>query len=224
MSISETIPGHLTLRDYAHRELVAMIVSGQLTMGDAIEERVMLERLNVSRTPFREAISTLEKQGLVEIRRYRGCSVRFFDAAEVDDLYQLRKVLEGFAIRLAAERITPAELADCGAILDRGIAALERSDMPAYGQHDKAFHDKIATIARNHALIDALGRIALQIQMCRVVANKRAGFVTHAALERDAILEALRNRDGLTAERLMHEHIESARVAVMEWIAHPKVR
>src|SRR5262245_15354514 len=86
---SMNAPRHLTLRERIYEELVRMIVSGDLPSGAPIDERMLVERLAVSRTPFREAIGTLEKEGLVEIRPYRGFFVRSFSREQINDLYEL---------------------------------------------------------------------------------------------------------------------------------------
>lgn len=208
-----------TRRERIYSELVSMIMSGELSMGEAIDEKVLIERLSVSRTPFREAIGTLEKQGLIEIRAYKGFFVRSFSAEEIGDLYDLRAVLESFAVRLAVSRLRNIDLPVFEAILDGAVNALTRGDMVEYAARDRAFHETIATLSSNHALVDALSRLALQIQMCRVVANQGEDFPQRAAQERDEILDALRKRDAERASALMEKHILDVKGAVLEWLS-----
>jgi DNA-binding GntR family transcriptional regulator len=208
-------PRHLTLRERIYEELVRMIVSGDLPSGAPIDERMLVERLAVSRTPFREAIGTLEKEGLVEIRPYRGFFVRSFSREQINDLYELRKRLECFAVELAVPRFGEDDLAALARLLDQAVAALERRDMPAYAAHDKAFHEMIAEKSGNHALIETLSRLSLQIQICRVIANESRDFAERAAAERDRILAAFRARDVDAAARLMREHISDVQGAVL---------
>jgi DNA-binding GntR family transcriptional regulator len=87
-------PRHLTLRERIYEEIVRMIVSGELPSGTPLDEKALTEKLQVSRTPFREALGTLAKEGLIEIIPYRGFYVRSFSRKEVEDLYELRKTLE----------------------------------------------------------------------------------------------------------------------------------
>jgi DNA-binding GntR family transcriptional regulator len=208
-------PRHLTLRERIYEEIVRMIVSGELPSGAALDERALTERLAVSRTPFREAIGTLAKEGLVEIRPYRGFYVRTFTAKEIEDLYELRKTLESMAARLAVQRMTEADIDRFAAMLDEGVAALQRRDMALYADRDREFHQTIARLSDNLALIETLGRLDLQIQICRLVANESDDFARRAAQERDRILQAFRARDAEAAARLMHEHIADVQSAVM---------
>ncbi len=210
---------HLTLRERIHDEIVRMIVSGELPPGASLDERALVERLSVSRTPFREAIGTLAKEGLIEIRPYRGFNVRSFTPKEVNDLYELRKTLEGLAIRLAVANISNRDIIKLEEMLDAGVTALRDGDMAGYAEHDRAFHETIAELSDNHALVDALSRLSLQIQICRVFANQSPELAERAARERDAILGALRQRDAAAAERLMIEHITDVQRAVIERLA-----
>ncbi len=206
---------HLTLRERIYEEVVRLIVSGELPSGAPIDERAMIARLDVSRTPFREAIGTLAKEGLVEIKPYRGFYVRSFTPKEINDLYDLRKTLESMAARLAVARLTSEHIAKFETLLNDGVAALKRRDLEAYAASDREFHGLIAQCSDNAALIETLARLDLQIQICRLIANEDRGLAERAAAERDAILTAFRNRDAEAAAQLIHAHISDVQSAVM---------
>jgi len=209
-------PRHLTLRERIYEEIVRMIVSGELPSGTALDEKVLTEKLQVSRTPFREALGTLAKEGLIEIRPYRGFFVRSFSRQETEDLYELRKVLECFAVELAVPQMSDRHIAGFEKLLDEGVEALHRGDMETYGARDRAFHETIAELSGNAALIETLSRLALQIQVGRTIANESKDFAERAARERDEILAAFRKRDIGRARGLMHTHISDVQRAVME--------
>ena len=120
---------HLTLRERIYEEIVRMIVSGELPSGAPLDEKALTEKLRVSRTPFREALGTLSKEGLIEIKPYRGFFVRSFSKKETEDLYELRKTLECFAVELAVPQMSDRHIADFERILDEAIAALKADDM-----------------------------------------------------------------------------------------------
>ena len=206
-----------TLRNRTYETLLGLIVSGELPPGAPLDERALTERL--SRTPFREAVAVLASEGLVDIRPYRGFSVHRPTAKEIDDLYQLRRALESFAIRLAVENVSNADIARLAATLDAAVSALEQGDLDAYGAHDAAFHAAIARLSGNEPLLEVLERLALRIQMGRAIANRSARFAADAAAERDAILAALRARDADRAAALMDAHIAHVQRAVREGMA-----
>ncbi|GLQ53360.1 GntR family transcriptional regulator [Devosia nitrariae] len=209
-------PRHQTLRERIYSEIVRLIVSGELPSGAPIDERAMISRLDVSRTPFREAIGTLAKEGLVEIKPYRGFYVRSFTPGEISDLYELRKTLECFATRLAVPRMTDADIVTFERILNEAVEALRERDMEVYAERDREFHQLVATTSENAALVETLARLDLQIQICRLIANESRDLAERAAEERDQILSAFRNKDAERAAELMFDHISDVQAAVME--------
>ena len=206
-------PRHLTLRERIYEEIVRLIVAGELPSGAPIDEKELTEKLQVSRTPFREAIGTLAKEGLIEIKPYRGFFVRSFTRKEIDDLYELRKTLECFAVELAVPRMSDRDIAGLEKVLDAAVEALRNRDMGTYGLRDREFHETIAERSENAALIETLSRLALQIQICRTIANESKEFAERAAKERDDILKALRARDAAAASALMRAHISDVQSA-----------
>ena len=115
---------HGTLNQQVYARLRDMITSGELGIGTQIEERVLADEMGVSRTPLREAIGQLSNEEIIEYRPYRGNFVRNFTAKQVNDLYEVRKVLESLAIRLAIRKITQEHIEEIRAILDDVRVAL----------------------------------------------------------------------------------------------------
>jgi DNA-binding GntR family transcriptional regulator len=207
---------HVTLRERIYEEIVRMIISGELPSGTPLDEKALTEKLQVSRTPFREALGTLAKEGLIEIKPYRGFFVRSFSRKETEDLYELRKTLECMAVELAVPHMSDVHIAQFERLLDDAVAALKRGDMVTYGQRDRAFHETIAELSGNAALIETLSRLALQVQIGRSIANQSREFARRAATERDEILAAFRKRDIKKASALMRAHITDVQTAVLE--------
>src|SRR6202790_634645 len=99
-----------TLRERIYEEVVRLILSGELPSGGWVDEKQVIHKLRVSRTPFREAIGILAKGGLVEIKPYRGLYVRSFSRNETADLYELYKRLECFAVELAVPQMSDRDI------------------------------------------------------------------------------------------------------------------
>lgn len=204
-----------TLNHSIYETLRQMIADGTLVTGSRIDERAISEQLGVSRTPLREAIAKLAKEGLVEQRPYRGNFVRAFSRKQVDDLYETRMVLEGLAARRAVANLTDEALAELTAILDDIQEALSRLDMEAFSAADQRFHATIAHLSGNETVIESLERLRAQVQLVRMAANRDPGLVERTARERPEILAALRDRDADRAGRLMEEHIDGVRQTVL---------
>src|SRR5258707_15515396 len=133
-----------TLRERIYEEVVRLIVSGELPSGGWLNEKQVIDRLRVSRTPFREAIGILAKGGLVEIKPYRGFYVRSFSRSETADLYEFFKRLECFAVELAVPQMSDRDIGQFENILSEAVVALQRADLKTYALRDREFYENIA--------------------------------------------------------------------------------
>ena len=198
---------HQTLVERIHERLSAMLAAGELVPGSRLDERALADAMRVSRTPLREAIGRLTREGLVEHRPYRGAFVRTLSATEVSEIYEVRRVLEGLAVRLAVPLLTDADIDEVHAALEATERTLAGGDLVGYAAADQRFHDLFIRVAGNGTLSETLARLRLQIQSIRLVANRDPTIVARTAVERPLIVAALEARDAETAARLMEEHI-----------------
>jgi DNA-binding GntR family transcriptional regulator len=192
------------------RILRTEIFSGELKPGEPLPERLLAEQLGVSRTPVREALFTLQSEGLVELTPNRGATVRTLTSQDITQIYSLRQVLEAYAAREAAQTRTRQDLdalEDAHAKLERITASGEAADQALA---DLAFHTTIS---------EATGFRLLQTIMGQVLAftvSYRSNFAyppdrSAAVLaEHRAILDALSAQDADLAERLMRDHVTSS--------------
>src|SRR3977135_646944 len=157
-------PRKRPLGERIYEEGVRLILAGELPRGGWVDEKRVIDKLRVSRTPFREAIGILAKGGLVEIKPYRGFYVRSFSRNETADLYELYKRLECFAVELAVPQMSDRDIRRFENILLEAVVALQRGDMKTYAVRDREFCEAVAGQSANSALIEALARFALQIQ------------------------------------------------------------
>src|SRR6266436_9811104 len=169
-----------TLRERICEEVVHLILSGELPSDGWLDEKQVIHKLRVSRTPFREAIGILAKGGLVEIKPYRGFYVRSFSRNETADLYELYKRLECFAVELAVPQMSDRDIRRVENILIEAVIALQRGDMKTYAMREREFCETIAEQSGNSALIEALALVALQIQLCGTITNMSREFTERA--------------------------------------------
>src|ERR1700674_4044435 len=205
----------ITLRERIYEEVVRLIVSGELPSGGWVDEKQVIDRLRVSRTPFREAIGTLAKGGLIEIKPYRGFYVRSFSRNEAVDLYELYKRLECFAVELAVPQMSDRDIRRFENILIESVVAFERGDMQTYAMRDREFCETIAEQSGNSALIEALGRFTLQIQLCGTITDASQEFAERAAHGYDDIIQAFKARDTARAAFLVRAQISYAQELIL---------
>ena len=113
---------------------------------------MLAKELEVSRTPVREAIAMLQAEGLLEGQQHRGAQVRSYTPGELEEIYDLRSILEGYAARRAATRITPRELARLRNSVER-MEKLKPKDLEQLVQQNGIFHDTILQAADSQRLV-----------------------------------------------------------------------
>ena len=192
----------------AYARLLDDIRSGVLTPGARLTETEIAERLQVSRTPVREAIRRLEADGLVVHMPRAGAVVRRLDHSEVMELYEMRTVLEGTAARLAARAASEVEIDELAAINAEMNAA--EGDGASLSELNTQFHRTLCRAARNRFLVrsvDAVHTTLLILGPSTLAQPERARA---AVEEHAAVIGALRRRDGKAAEKRMRAHMEGA--------------
>lgn len=208
------------VRDKVYAKLREAILKGDLPAGERLVERRLAEQLGVSRTPVREALRLLEKEGLVSHLPRIGAVVAAIDDAEVLEVYRIREVLEGLAARMAAERISPEELAHLAELLHRLEELASEGDLDALEKVHREFNDTIYRAAgspRLHGMINSLGDYIAR--SARTGWHTRPGRLAEAAREHRRLVEAIRLRDGDLAERAAREHINNSRHAYFKRVS-----
>src|ERR687891_2640789 len=128
MAVTEAPVLRSNLREQIKDVMLQRIVSGAYPPGARLVETRIAQELGVSQAPVREALRDLEQLGCIVHEPFRGCSVRAFSAEELLEAFPVRAALEALAARLAAERITDAELAELERQLERMRSAAQRGD------------------------------------------------------------------------------------------------
>jgi GntR family transcriptional regulator of vanillate catabolism len=195
-----------------------MILRGELRPGERLAEIGLAERLGVSRTPIRQALPALAREGLLAAAGRRGYVVRSFSPDDVLDAIETRGLLEGLAARRIAERgMKPETLKGLRECLEEGDILLakrrfESADEQRYSEMNGRFHALIVEGAGSRILADTLARndhvpfaSASAVAFSRDTAQL-VPVLNYAHRQHHAIVQALENREGARAEALMREH------------------
>jgi DNA-binding GntR family transcriptional regulator len=198
----------------AATELIrSAIVDGRLHPGQRLKEEELARELGISRTPVREALLMLQAEGLVDASPNRGAKVRTHTAGDLDDLYQLRALLEGHAARRAAGRLTDEALASLHESCRRFEALLDthETDLRELVKENVVFHDTIlegAGSARLAAMVRNVIELPLVYRSYIWYSPEQQRISGHYHVQ---IARALDARDAERAEIIMKEHIFEAR-------------
>lgn len=204
-----------SLAEEAFGKLVQAITSGEFRPGQKLSEAELARQLGISRGPLREALGRLEGRLVMRTPRI-GVRVIDFSSEDLEHLFFVREALEGMAARLAAERMSEAELAQLQNLLAHHAKQPELASGSAYHQrsHDEDFHFTIVRAARCERLEQMLlDELYYQLRIHRLRSSTRPGRAQQALNEHREILVALASRNPAAAEATMRHHIRNARLS-----------
>ncbi|MFJ5380644.1 GntR family transcriptional regulator [Cupriavidus sp. CER94] len=212
MSTTPTLSPQAVDRQILHvavaQRLRTMIMEGDLAPGTRLNERVLCDLLQVSRTPLREAFKVLAADGLVTLLPNRGAEVVVLSTDTVNHLFEMMGALEAMSGELACQRITEAELNEIRALHFEMLACHARRDLPNYYALNRRIHDAINAAARNPILEETYRRINLRIQALRFRSNFDQDKWDMAVREHGDMLDALARRDGAALRDILRAHLE----------------
>ena len=186
------------------------ILAEQIIPGTKLTEQAISKEYGISRTPVREALRSLEKEGLIEVIPNRGAFVSGLSAAAIADIYTLRIQNEMQAIRWAIERRTPEQLESIEEILDFMRFYTERGDTNRMRVVNAEFHSRISSASGSRFLIDSLSRIQEYIKFSVHVLPYRKSDLEIIQKEHKAIYAAFKKNDPEAGAQAMKRHIEQS--------------
>jgi DNA-binding GntR family transcriptional regulator len=204
------------LHEQVAQRLRQMLLEGRIAPGAKLNERELSERLNVSRTPLREAIKMLAAEGLVELLPNRGAVAVALTEADVAHTFEVMAGLEAQAGELAAQRITEAELAEIQAMHFEMMAAYTRRDLSAYYTLNARIHSAISSAAKNPVLAQVYQQVNARLQALRFRSNQDGDKWKNAMKEHEKMIEALAAHDGAAMREVLLSHLRNKREVVLE--------
>lgn len=199
---------HGSAADYAHAALRDSILARRLRPGQRMREVELTEWLGISRTPVRQALARLEIEGLLTLQPRLGLVVATLDDEAMEELYEIRSVLEAAAAGMAVRHATPRDLDALRDLVAREAALPADPDL-RFG-HNLEFHAAIYRAAHNRFLVKSLGALNDAIALLGSTTMAVEGRVDAALDEHRALVEAIAARDKARAEALARDHIDTA--------------
>ena len=196
-----------SLSDQAYYRIRELIVSLELPPSSLISERALMERLELGRTPIREALQALARERLVDVYPRRGMLVSRVDVGDLAGLSEVRAVLESHAAGLAATRATPADRATISALLEELDEARDAEVERTLIDLDQRIHRHVYRCTHNPflaATLDAYYVLTLRIWF---FALDRVPRLDDAVQEHRALLQTILAGDAPRAEEVMREHV-----------------
>lgn len=199
-------------RDEIVAGLRMLVVSGELEPGNIFSENEIADRFNVSRTPVREAVAILAREGLLDQIPQVGVAVHVFSEEEIDDLLNTRHMIETHvAARLAERPPQTDDVTVLRALVDEMGRAAESSDRVVFLQSDAEFHREIAKRAGFALAADVISSVGDKIRVVGLKALYRPGGMEDVIREHSAVVDAIAVHDAHGAAAAMADHLRLTR-------------
>ena len=196
----------MRLSEKAYSLIKEKVVTLELPPSAVIDEQMLMQELDLGRTPIREALQRLDSEGLVNVVPRRGTFVSDISITDLQKIFELRIILESFCARLAAERITDGQLQRIELLL-RDLEALHDANSSDLMNIDKRFHRHLYRAADNEFLTEVLDRLYdFSLRLWYLVLG-RLDYVRDSIEQHHQIVEALRAGDADRAEALVRAHV-----------------
>ena len=197
-------------RNYVVNCIIESIRNGEYAKGEVLIERALAEKLNVSRTPIREAFRCLEEIGLVKSEPHKGVRIASYSRRKIADLYDVRENLEGLAARSAASKRSPEDLAAMRAVLELADRFTEANDVETLAQTNNDFHQQLAEMSHNDYLINLLSQMRENISLLFSESLRQKGRTKRRTNEHWLIYQAIDMGYEDLAESAARLHIRNA--------------
>ena len=201
----------VSLRAQVAASLRGALVSGQLSPGVTYSVPLMAHRFGVSATPVREAMLDLVNDGLLVAVRNKGFRVAELSDRDLDEITEMRVLLEAPTVRTLAGRVTEEQLDRLLSTAEDVQRHAEAGELVDYVESDRALHLALLTLAGNQRLVDTVEQLRARSRLSGLGSLVEQGRLAESAREHLAILSALRDGDGAEAERLTAAHVRHAR-------------
>lgn len=196
-----------SLREQVYEKLKENILTGVLEAHKRLVEERLAAELGTSRTPVREAIQKLEKEGLIYRLPRGGFAVRSITDEDIDEVFGIRRILEGYAGYLATLRITKDELDALDEIVKKGEECLRKGDLDALVRLNTEFHDTLYKASKSRLLYSIINDLRDFIYRFRVIIFKYRTLAEISLRDHREMIELMKLKNAKKVEALIKKHI-----------------
>jgi DNA-binding GntR family transcriptional regulator len=212
----------VSIREKVYEHLKQQILNNQIPADAILVETHLAQQIGISRTPIREALHFLEKEGLLEALPRAGYRVRQIDWQEVEEVVEIRKEVEALAARWAAERIEPAEIEALKANLAQSRIMIEQDNLEQLPELDAQFHEILSRASRSNRLVDLIQGLRSDMLRYRVRSLYHKDTSALALAGHCHIFECIAGRDPKAVQSAVHKHLDDAKENIRPYAFHNK--
>jgi len=186
--------------------------------GQRLIEKELIDLYKISKTPLREALTRLERVGLVQKNINRGFLVKRILRKDAEEIYELREIIDGLSVRKITENITEEKIQKIEKIIRDMELCIVDKKTDKYIEHDKYFHTVLNKLSGNKRLIEIMQNLNYQINMLLKTSIKLPERGINVSFsEHKMIFKAILNKNSIKAEELVKKHIRKTKKAVLKY-------
>ena len=217
-----SLPESRPIRDIAYDKLKHAIITGELPAGSRIVETTFADQLHISRTPLREALRKLERDGLVEYVLRRGVVVRAFTIADVEEIYTIRNALEMLTLPAIIEKATEEDIASLRAHLHEMDSLIDSKDFDALSPITRAFHRQMTNLCGQNRILRVIEGQDEFITRFSAMAIRQEDQLLDAHKEHYALVDYIEKRDLAGFQDLTERHINRSKEMCLAALAEQR--
>lgn len=203
------------------QQLRHMILNLELEPGAKIDEHALCERFAVSRTPLREALKVLSREGLITLAPHRGARVAVTSVEDVRELFPVIGALEALAAELACQQVSDLQIDSLQLLHDEMVGCYRARDAAGYAERNQRIHHTLFSIAGNAQLTQLYQHLSARTHAVRYVARKNPADWERAVVEHEQMMSALRQRDGGLLAKILKDHLAGKAEVVIAFLENP---
>lgn len=178
----------------------------------------LIKRFGFSRTPLREALNQLHAEKFIEYIPNKGVRVSSLSAEEVDEIYSIRAVLEGYAANLAAKHVTLNDIRKLNSLQDRLKVDGRNNNIPGWLENNTQFHFFIPEISKNKNLYKIIEQLQRRVYRYGYLTVSIPGNIEKYIFSHEKVIGAFINKDSKSAEEFMKKHLMDVRKIIVDFL------
>jgi DNA-binding GntR family transcriptional regulator len=206
------------LREQVYKNLKTSILNQTLPQNKRLVEERLAEELGTSRTPVREAIQKLEKEGLIHKLSKGGYAVSAITDEDIEEVFGIRGILEGYAAYLATMRVTDEDIRSLEEIVNKEEQCLKKGELEECIRLNTEFHDRLYRIAQSAKLYSIINDLRDYIYRYRIIILRYEGMVEVSIKDHREMILLMKSKRATKVERLVRKHITRGKTIIKKKI------
>ena len=208
----------MPLQEFAYQKCQELIGSGELSPGNLYSESAISKQLGISRTPLRTALQQLEREGLIIRLPQRGFYVYQFEEKDIEELFAIRKAIEGYAVEQIARKKSEVDLKQARRHLNAQVEARQSDDYSEFIREDRKFHENLVKALNNKRLVTIYSDLRQSIELLGLKRFKMNSQRNQSISEHKSIIKAIEKGDPIAAREAVYNHLDMAMIPLKQYL------